>query len=401
MRRLGSITVFLLGIGLLAGCQEELSTPAECPELCPGTSLVVFDTVLHAVQGRDSSYTGYIGANEVPALLVSDGISAGEARAFATFPRRTDSVLIAGVQTFVAIDSVAFTAQLVARDSTVTGLKIFYYRIAPDLDSTVTLAAIDAMMTPEALIDSLVVSDTLRRGTLRLVLPADKLDRLIGPEPDSGRFGLGLRIKAAEATGIRLGSTFSNQGGPVFIGYGHAAVTDTALQRQTLTIPAEKSNYVIEFPPVSGADQLIVGGKFGTRSILRFDIPRLIRDSSTVLRATLELTPVVPVPGLPNDPINLQVRGVLVDLGAKSPSLSTLVGSGLIQANSTDVQLIEVFTIASAWFGPGNIAPTTLLMGVTPEGGSFGRPEFYSSLDPVNGPRLRITYALPSRPGHP
>jgi hypothetical protein len=332
---------------------------------------------------------------------VSDGISAGEARAFATFPRRPDSVSVGGTQTAVTIDSVALTAQLLARDTAVKQLKVFYYRIAPDLDSTITVAGIDAMMTPETLIDSLVVSDTLKKGALRLVLPADKLDRLVGPAADSGRFGLGLKVKGPEPTGIRLGSTFSNEGGPVFIGYGRAATTDTALQKQTLTIPAEKSNYVIEFPPVSGNDRLIVGGKFGTRAILRFDIPRFIRDSASVLRATLELTPAVPVPGLRNDPVLLQVRGVLVDLGAKSPSLSSLVANGSIKADATDVQLIEVFPIVSAWFSPGNTAPTTLLMGVVPEGGSFGRPEFINSLDPVNGPRLRITYALPSRPGHP
>ena len=400
MRCPGSTTVFLLGLGLLAGCQERLSSPAECPQLCPGTSLVILDTVLTAVTGADSSFTGFIGADEVPALLVSDGISAGEARAYATFPSRSDSVLIGGTQTFVAIDSVAINTQLLARDSTVLGLKVFYYRITPDLDSTVTVAAVDAMMTPDALIDSLIVPDTLRRGTMRLVIPADKLDRLVGSEADSGRFGLGYRIKAPEATGLRLGSTFSNEGGPVFIAYGVAATTDTSQQKQTLTIPAEKSNYVIDPPPLAG-NNLLVGGKFGTRSILRFALPRLIRDSASVLRATLELTPAAPVPGLRNDPVQVQVRGVLVDLGAKSPSLSSLVATGLLKAEATDQQSIEIFTIVSAWFGPGNNSPTTLLMGVAPEGGSFGLPGFVSSQDPVNGPRLRITYALPSRPGHP
>lgn len=400
MRRLGSFTVSLLGLGLLVACQERLSSPAECPQLCPGTSLVVFDTVITATAGLDSSFTGYVGADQAPALLVSDGISAGEARAFATFPRRSDSVSIAGILTPVSVDSVALTTQLLARDSTVTGLKIFYYRVTPDLDSTVTLAALDAMMTPDNLIDSLLVSDTLRRGPLRLIVKRDDLGRLAGSDADSGRFGLGIRIKAPQPTGVRLGSILSVQGGPVLIGYGSVVTLDTAQQHQTLTTTADKSNYVIE-PPAISPDGLVVGGKLGTRIILRFDIPRRIRDSATVLRATLELTPVGPIPGLRNDPIALQVRGVLVDLGAKSPALSTLVSSGTLLADSTDVQLVEVFSIVSAWFTPGSKAPTTLLMAVVPEGGSFGRPEFVSTADPVNGPRLRITYALPSRPGHP
>ncbi|HEV8197228.1 MAG TPA: hypothetical protein VGP87_11345, partial [Gemmatimonadales bacterium] len=245
MRRLGSFTVSLLGLGLLVACQERLSSPAECPQLCPGTSLVVFDTVITATAGLDSSFTGYVGADQAPALLVSDGISAGEARAFATFPRRSDSVSIAGILTPVSVDSVALTTQLLARDSTVTGLKIFYYRVTPDLDSTVTLAALDAMMTPDNLIDSLLVSDTLRRGPLRLIVKRDDLGRLAGSDADSGRFGLGIRIKAPQPTGVRLGSILSVQGGPVLIGYGSVVTLDTAQQHQTLTTTADKSNYVI------------------------------------------------------------------------------------------------------------------------------------------------------------
>lgn len=400
MRRLGSITLLLAALGLLAACQEQLAGPAACPELCPGTSLTVRDTVITASVGLDSSYTGYIGAEQPGALLVSDGLPGAEARAYATFPRRSDSVFVGSVQTFVALDSIAITSQLVARDSTVTGLKIFYYRIAPDPDSTVTLAALDAMMTPDALIDSLVVPDTLKAGTLRLVLPANEIARVAGAEADSGRVGLGLKIKADQPTGIRLGSTFTSAG-PALISYGIAATTDTSQQKQTLTVAADTSNYVVDFPPAGGLDRLLVGGKLGTRTIIRFDIPKLLRDSATVLRATLELTPAVPVIGLFNDPVLLQVRGVLVDLGAKSPSLSTLVSQASILAGATDVQLLEVVTIVSAWFGPGNTDPTTLFMGVIPEGGSFGRPEFFSSLNAANGPRLRITYALPSRPGHP
>jgi len=389
-------------LGLLAACQEQLAGPAQCPDLCPGTSLTIRDTVITASVGRDSSFTGYLGANQVPALLVSDGISAGEARAFATFPRRSDSVFVSGVQTFVALDSAAIVTQLLARDSTVTGLKIFYYRIAPGLDSTITVAQLDAMMTPGALIDSLVVPDTLRRGVLRLLLPADELDRIAGQTADSGRLGVGIKIKADQPTGIRLASTFSSAtAGPNIIAYGKAATADTAQQKQTITLAADGSNYAIDPPPPGGPDRLVVGGKFGTRTILRFDIPRIIRDSASLLRATLELTPAVPVPGLRNDPVLLQVRGVLVDLGAKSPALSALVSQSTVLADSTSVQLLEVFTIVASWFGPGNTAPTTLFMAVTPEGGSFGRPEFFSSLNAGNAPRLRITYALRSRPGHP
>jgi hypothetical protein len=393
--------IMLLALGVAVGCQEELASPTECPELCPGLSLSIRDTLILANQDQDSSFTGYVGAEEMSALLISDGINAGEARAFATFPKRPDSVTVGGTTLPITVDSVAFSVQLLARDSTVGGLKLFLHRIAPGLDSTVTLAAVDAMLTPETLIDSVEISDTLERGTVRLVLPASKLDRLVGPAADSGRLGIGFRIKAPEPTGIRIGSLFSVSGGPLLIAYGKVAVTDTALQRQTLTVPADKANYVIEVPAVGGNDRLVVGGKLGTRSILRFTIPPAIRDSATIIRATLELTPAVPIRGLRNDPAALQVRGVLVDLGAKSPVLSNLSVTTPSKANETDVQQVEVLSIVSAWLGKNNFIPTVLLMGIAPEGGSFGRPEFFSSRSGTGAPGLRITYALPSRPGHP
>jgi hypothetical protein len=393
--------VMLLALGVVGACQEELASPTECPELCPGLSLIIRDTTIFANQDQDSSFSGYVGAEEMSALLISDGINAGEARAFATFPKRPDSVTVGGTTLPITVDSVALTVSLLARDSTLGGLKLFLHRIAPDLDTTVTLADVDAMLTPATLIDSVVVSDTLKRGTIRLVLPANKLDRLIGAESDSGRVGIGYRIKAAEPTGIRIGSLFSVLGGPLLIAYGRVAVTDTALQRQSLTVPAEKANYVIEVPAVSGNDRLVVGGKLGTRSILRFTIPPAIRDSATIIRATLQLTPAVPIRGLRNDPAALQVRGVLVDLGAKSPVLANLSVTTPSLADDTDVQEIEVLSIVSAWLGRNNFVPTVLLMGIAPEGGSFGRPEFFSSRSGTGAPALRITYALPSRPGHP
>jgi hypothetical protein len=398
MRRACAMVVLALAA---LGCQEELAAPTDCPELCPGTSLVIRDTILTANFEQDSSFTGYVGALEMPALLISNGIPAGEARAFATFPRRSDSVSVGGVMLPITVDSVALSLSLVARDSTLTGLKLFLHRITPDLDSTATLAQVDAMMTPATLIDSIVVADTVRRGTIRLVLPDSLLDRLVGPEADSGRLGVGYRVSASEPTGVRIGSILSSSGGPFLVAYGRVDVADTSLQKQTLTLPAESANYVIEPPPLGGPDRLVVGGKLGTRTIIRFTLPPFIRDSASIIRATLELTPAVPALGLRNDPAALQVRGALVDLGAKSPALANLNVTTPLRADSSGVQSIEVLSIVSAWLGEGNFVPTMFQLGISPEGGSFGILDFFSSRSSAGAPRLRVTYALPSRPGHP
>src|SRR5439155_15535255 len=111
------------------------------------------------------------------------------------------------------------------------------------------------------------------------------------------------------------------------------------------------------------------------------------------------LTPTGPLKGLANDPAQIQVRNALVDLGAKSPPLTTAAAGAELVAGSSGVQSIDMRTVVETWVGPNGLPPT-LLLGLAPEGGTFLRPEFFSTLTP-NGPRLRITYAVSSHPGHP
>lgn len=394
--------VLCAGVLAAAACTEELSTPADCPSLCPGTSLVVQDTTLDAIPNQDSTYTGYVGATEITNLLMSDGINAGEARAFAAFAKRSDSVFVDGINQFLTPDSAALTLNLVARDSTVTGLRLIAYRIPAHIDTTATVADLDALMTPDNLIDSSFVPDTIRRGAIRVLLSPAKIP-LLAPFPDdtTGRTGIGYKIRANQSTGVRVTAVNVTSGAPGLTIYGKVAVTDTAKQRQTIAAFADTGNYVIDPPPPTDPNHLTVGGKFGTRSLIRFNIPRILRDSATVLRATLELTPAVPIRGLRNDPGEVQLRGILGDLGPKSPPQSGVSAVGFIKAGETATQNIDVRSVVETWFGPGNVEPTALFIGIAPEGSSFARPEFFSTRSPSGAPRLRITYALPSRPGHP
>ena len=382
-----------------AACQEKLASPTECPELCPGNSLDVQEVVLLPVTGADSSYTGYLSASEIPALLVSDGIDAGEARSFMAFPRQADSTTVDGVAVPITTDSVAIVFTLLARDSTVPGLKLFLHRVSPDLDTTATLGDVDGALTPESLIDSLLVPDSVRRGAVRLIVTGPTLARLIPTDGDSGRIGIGVRVGADEPTGVRLGATGGTES-PGIITYAKAVVTDTAKQRQTLTRVATAANYVIETPPAPGPASIYLGGRHGSRALIRFVLPADIKDSASVLRATLELTPTGPIKGLRNDAASLLFRGVAADIGAKSPVISGLGGSAPIPTGATSVQSFDVGTIVASWFSI-NPPPTAILIGLSPEGGSFSLPEFFSSRDAAMTPRLRITYALPSRPGHP
>jgi hypothetical protein len=100
----------LLGglVVLAAGCGERLATPADCPALCPGTGADIFDTVLVAIPGADSTYEGYASQADVPSILVSNGLPEREARAFLRFPARPDTITVAGAVHPYTTDSEVF-----------------------------------------------------------------------------------------------------------------------------------------------------------------------------------------------------------------------------------------------------------------------------------------------------
>ncbi|NOT07812.1 MAG: hypothetical protein HOP28_06365 [Gemmatimonadales bacterium] len=386
-----------------AACQEKLASPAECPEFCPGGGLQVQDILIDADVGGDTTYSGYIGYQQMEALLVSNSPDAGQARAFLTFPKRSDSVVVDGSTVFLDVDSIAVTLELVGRDSLMPGLKLFLYRIPPDLDSTTTVSQLDAAMTEANFIDSVIVHDTLRRGTVRAVLLPEKFVRLASlAESDSGRLGMAVRVTANEPTGARFGAVGSTlAGAPNLIRYGRVNVPDTSRVKQTSGTLAERTNYAIDIPPEPLPGRLTIGGKRASRSQIRFTIPRALRDSGVVLRATLELTPVGPIRGVPHDPATMLIRTILADLGPKSPVAVDFAAEGKVVAGETEVVRTEVLSVVTSWFGFGNPRPTTIFLGLSPEAGTFVLPEFETSRSATGRPRLRITYALPTRPGHP
>src|SRR5688572_546587 len=100
--------VLLAGLAL-AGCQEKLTTPADCPTLCPGGQPQIFDEVFTATIGADSSYSGYVQPHQSQSLLVSNGLQGYEERALIRFLTRADSVSVRDTLRGYTIDSVALS----------------------------------------------------------------------------------------------------------------------------------------------------------------------------------------------------------------------------------------------------------------------------------------------------
>ena len=385
-----------------AGCSERLATPAECPTLCPGTGAAVFDTVLVAVPNADSTYAGYAGQADVPSLLVSSGLPDREARAFLRFPSRPDTITVDGTVHPYVTDSVVFSFALEGRDPAARDIRLFVHQIDTTLDTLTTFDDIDAQLTDQTLIDSLILPDTALAGSrIRVLITGESLDRLVFAPGDSGVVAIGLRVAGDRPTGLRLGSHLSPNGGPTFVTFAHIDVADTALQKQSLTLGAAVANYVIQGgEPALQDDRHVVGTRRALRSLLRFEVPEGLRDSISLLRATLELTLLDTLPGLPGDPGNLDLRGIIADFGAKSPIIAGAVASLSLAAGTTGIVSADVRNVVSLWFLPDG-PPSALFLRVSPEGGTFTLPEFASTRAATGAPRIRVTYARPTQPGHP
>lgn len=390
-------------------CQRELLTPGQCPESCPGGSPSVLDTVLTPIRDGDSTFAGYVQPGQGVALLVSEGLQVLNSRAVVKFLPVTDSLLVNDTMRTFRVDSVGFRIGLSARDTAVTNLEILLYRIPSDVDSTVTFTDVEPFLADSTMIGRIAVDDSTFSDVFRMIVSdSATLDLLTLTPADSGVMAIAVGMSAAQPSGISIGSVAAGGSGPLWQTFVTIdSVADTALQQQTISRIAQFNTFVTENTVPLDLDLLTVGGAPSARSLLRFDLtPQLgSRDSSQIVRATLKLVPVAPIPGIPNDPATIRVRGVQSDIGAKSPRCSFNPGNrcgswfvtGLIDApivaGSSDTVAIEVGDLVRGWQGELGSA-RSLFLELDPEASSFTRPEFGSSRTPGFEPIIELTYVL-------
>ena len=378
-----------------AACSEKLLTPVNCPELCPGGQIIVYDTVLNPIPGSDTSFAGYVTANQATGFLVSNNLPAADARGFVRFIRRSDSVFVQDTARTYTIDSVAISLTIDARDSLQPGLALLLYKLPPTVDSAATFAEINAALTPDAFIDSVEVPDTLHTGAVKALLSGETLARVALTPADSGVLRLGVALAAPAATGVRILTIRAGTGAPTFQTYVHAAVTDTALQEVTITRVPNYNSYVTAVPfPAPTPTTLLVGGAPSARALMRFEWPSVLKDTAEIIRATLEMVPVSEVTGLANVSSTIVAQGVLVDLGAKSPLISDVSSSHTFSVPTSAPMPIEVLRTVQLWQGQAG-RPPAFFVWLSPEASSFSAPVFGSTATPASQPRLRITYVRP------
>lgn len=385
--------VLLIGLG---ACTEDLTTPGTCPQTCPGGTVEVRDTILTALADQDSAYAGYVLPGEGTGLLVSTADSADQFLSVMKFGGRPDSIRVGDTLYTYTIDSVVLSIAVLARDANALGLALQLYRAPATIDSTATYADLAGLATPGNLLDSMVVPDSLQNGSLRVVFAGADLAKVAIPPSDSGVLAIAIGMTAPTHTGVELGSPTASTFLPTMTTYATVAQVDTARQAQNILRVPTFATFREQNAPLPDPTVLRIGGAPSSRLLLRFSLPPDLKNTYTqILRAQLILTPTEPVEGVSGIPTTITARGVLADVGAKSPLVPFLAPVTSVYPDSTASSTIEVIDIVKTWQAVTNPPAEAFFVSLQPEGSSFTRPVYASSRSPSGAPKLRITYVTP------
>ena len=411
--------VALAALAAVTACTEDVTAPGHCPDFCPSGSITGVDTVLQTVVQRDSAFRGFVRPHEASSLLATNLPGVIDSRAiFLTLPIGDSLVVESGTGArgqIVGVDSLKLSVTITRRDTSAHNLTLVYYRLPLDLDSTKTFADLAGAWTGTDSLRSLNVDSVyalaghvdLLRGdsvfvdtlTNRVTVIA-KLDSASAPYvvADSGKAAFGVKVVADSRASIALGSVEAGLG-PLLTWFAEAdsVAKDTVPRSSTVGVRFDSFVFDLLSPSVDTTldSTLAVGGMPVARSIMRFALPRLIRDSVQISRATLVLVTARPPEGVPADSFTLSAHGVLADFSAKSPLspdpsrvATTRVHIGIARG---DTVRIEMADILRSW-QIDTLAPTTLALRQIPEGTEFPEIRFEPSTNVALAPALHVTY---------
>jgi hypothetical protein len=418
--RRGGVVVAVAALAAVA-CVEDVASPPSCPDYCPGGQIVTVESLLAGAVVRDSSFTGYRLAHEAFVMLAANRSGVDSRPIFQTLPIATRLRIGTGSDTTtgpIVIDSARLTVTWLRRDTITRNVRLELYRLPLGLDSTSTYAGLapsfgtplrvvnlDSLLARPGLRDSVTGDSILSRDTLRRVIVVSvKFDSAQAPftAGDSGKVAFGVRVSADSNARLVLGSAEAGEG-PQILWYNRVDSAGTLVTRPAQGRGLVFDSFVSNVTSISLDSNLTVGGVPATRALLRFTLPRNIRDSAQIIRATLLLVPTGPPPVLTGDTVVLRLIRVAADLGAKSPlPLDTVsAATALFVPSTSDTLRIEATTLLRYWQFDTTAAPAAFLGLFTldrgsradrQEGSTLTVLRFFSSRTPGLRPALRLTY---------
>lgn len=391
----------------ISSCSENLDSSGVCDVLCPSIGGSVQTTTIDAVI-IDTTVQALSGLGTEPALLLSNRGDTLDTRVVIRF----DSL----PSTFIPKDSAS--RDITSVDSAYILLRLDTLSIkgsdvvtieAYDVDTTANdtaTADVLALFRPDRFISSQTYARSQLTDSLKYYIDnATVLSKL----QNGQRLRIGLRATGPSSSQLVF---FSVEGGfsPVMF---FRATPDTATAPLTV-VPLSKtpaneslvaqhlSDYTIiaKGPPEAPPSVLSVGGLPPRRVYVRFDIPSMIIDSSTVVRATLLLNQIPNSSLDPGDTIRVVPQVVLAGTAVTDPSKAAQIIGNISadtlkitagHAGNVDVELANAFTLWRTQ--KPDTLPRAIVLKSAVEGTSAIEMRFSSSEDiAALRPRLRISY---------
>ena len=421
-----AVVAGVLGLAI-AACVEDATSPAQCPDFCPGGQIATVESLLATAIGRDSTFRGYVERDQAFMMLAATLPQIDSRPIFETLPIATRfRINTTGDDTTTApivVDSAKLTLTLLRRDTAAHNLRLAFYRLPLGIDSTSTFAGLapdfaaapmrvvnlDSLLAQPGLVDSVTGDRVVRVDSVRHAVTVSlKFDttQLSFVEPDSGKVAFGVRVTADSLASVALGASEEGSG-PRIVWFNRVDSAGTLVPRDSQPRGLLFDGFVFDPPAPALDSNLIVGGVPSARTLLRFTVPRGIRDSSQIIRATLLLVPVAPAPGVPVDSFFLSLSRLAGDFGFKSPLVvdSFTANTPLLSpgGGSTDTVRIEVTRLLRAWQLDTTAATAAYLRLLTLdrgdtarlsgwEGTTFTALRLYSSRTPAFRPGLHVTF---------
>lgn len=403
----------------IAACSEKLEAGRSCPLLCPQQAVLLKDTTIDAVVS-DTTIAGLppIG-NETFLMLASHGDTL-ETRVIIRYDTLPQSYTKSTIDsTIVSIDT-AMLVVPIARDSThraVGPVTIEAY----DVDTTAsdTVAAVLApLFRPDRFLGSKTFSPESLLDTLRIPISRDTvLDRVT----NGTRLRVGLRLVSTHGFDLRIGSveggdaatlrikaSTDTAAAPVIV----SPVSHTPVDQTFLSGPLADYAIVVKGLSDNPATLLAVGGVPSRRVYLRFDVPSRIVDSTTIVRASLQL---IQVPNRRLDqhdsvfifPLAILAAPVVTDIASAllfvGPPGQFGMDSVRIAPSDSGLRSFEIAGLVRTWRNQStNVSPRTIALRSGAEAQLPAEFDFFSTRGPLGvRPRLRITYVPQTSYGIP
>lgn len=396
----------------VAACSEQLEAGKSCPLLCPEQAISLRDTTVDAVVS-DTTVLGIPSIGNEAFLMLSSHGDTLDSRAIIRFDTITQTFTGASStdSTITTVDSAELILPIAPADTArrpAAPITIEAYDV--DTAATDTVSSIlGSLFRPDRFLGSKTFAPESIVDTLRLPISTDTvLDRILNGK----KLRVGLRLVARPGYDLRIGSAASGLSSQLRIKASKDSAATPVLVTPISTTPTNQlflsgplADYSIVLKGGTAGNPLLlsVGGVPSRRTLLRFNIPSHIIDSTTVVRASLLMTQ------QPNRNVDskdsIKVFPVAVLGGPAITDITTLLqflgNAGEFGLDSLEiipgdsgVKSFEIVGLARLWKSHSDtVAQRAVVLISGTEGQRPAQIDFFSTRAAAAlRPRLRITY---------